>query len=440
MAAVFAAKGFEVIGVDLNAEAVEAINAGQAPVQEPRLQELITENRARLRATASFQDAILNSDVTFIIVPTPSGPDGAFTNRYVVQAIERIGEALSQKAGYHVVVVSSTMMPGSTQDEIRPALEQASGRTVGADLGLCYNPEFIALGSVVSDLLHPDLVLIGESDHRAGEVLEAIYRRSTDSDPEIRRMNWVNAELTKISVNTYVTTKISYANMIADMCDHLAGADVDVVTQAVGADSRIGRKYLRGAVGYGGPCFPRDNRAFTMLGRRHGVNCALAEATDNINNYQIERLSTAVLKHAPSDGTIAILGMSYKPYTHVIEESQGVALAKQLAAAGRNVVIADPLAIGPAKAVLGQLVQAAGSVHEAVANADVVVITTPWKEFRTIERELSSGSGRRLTVVDPWRLIDALPLSDTVRVIRPGHGEDGDGSADADTEVGQICA
>src|SRR5262249_2828965 len=156
---------------------------------------------------------------------------------------------------------TSTVMPGSTGGEIQAELERASGRKIGPDLGLAYNPEFIALGTVVRDMLRPDFILIGESDKQTGDLLEAIYERSCDNDPAIRRMSFVNAELTKISVNTYVTTKISYANMLAEMCDRLPGADVDVVSAAVGSDSRIGSKYIKGAIGYGGPCFPRDNKA-----------------------------------------------------------------------------------------------------------------------------------------------------------------------------------
>ena len=140
---------------------------------------------------------------------------------------------------------------------------------MGPDLGLCYNPEFIALGSVVRDMLQPDMILIGESDAKAGDVLESIYARSCDNTPVIRRMNFVNAELAKISVNTFVTTKISYANMLADICDRLPGADVDVVTQAVGTDSRIGAKYLKGATGYGGPVLSPGQRGIRGAGPRH---------------------------------------------------------------------------------------------------------------------------------------------------------------------------
>ena len=324
MAAVFGTKGFEVVGIDLNPAFVEAINAGRAPVQEPQLQEHLDRARGKVRATLDWTDAITNSDISFIIVPTPSGPDRMFVNRFVVDAVERIGAALRAKSGYHVVVVTSTVMPGSTGGEISAALERASGRTVGQDVGLCYNPEFIALGSVVRDMLFPDMILIGQSDSRAGDVLEAVYRKSVNTKPEFHRMNLVNAELCKISVNTFVTTKISYANMIADMCDHLPGADADVVTRAVGADSRIGRKYLKPAIGYGGPCFPRDNKAFAALGRKLGVNTALAEATDAINEHQFQRMIGAVSAVAEPAQTVAILGLSYKPDTSVVEESQGV--------------------------------------------------------------------------------------------------------------------
>src|SRR6188472_4825091 len=330
LAAVLASKGFDVVGVDLSQTAVEALNARKAPVEEPRLQELIDSHGARLKATTNVDEAVTATDVTFVIVPTPSDATGRFSNAAVLSAMKSIGLALRRKDTYHLVVITSTVMPGSTGGEIRQALEQHSGRRVGSHLGLCYNPEFIALGSVVRDMLRPDMILIGESDQAAGDLLESIYAKSCDNTPAIRRMNFVNAELTKISVNTFVTTKISYANMLADICDRLPGADVDVVTQAVGTDSRIGTKYLKGAIGYGGPCFPRDNTAFASLARSLGARAELAEATDSINQYQVERVMGAVLGRLPSGGTVGILGLSYKPDTSVVEQSQGVALAARL--------------------------------------------------------------------------------------------------------------
>ncbi len=407
MAAVFARKGFDTIGLDVNPRFVEAINDGRAPVEEPRLQEMIDRSRSHLRATISFEEAVLGSDVSFIIVPTPSGADRLFSNRFVIDAVRQIGAALRSKKEYHVVVVTSTVMPGATNGEIRSALELAAGREVGSDLGLCYNPEFIALGSVVRDMLCPDIILIGESDQKAGAVLDAIYRVSTESNPEFHRMNLVNAELTKISINTYVTTKISYANMIADMCDHLPGADADVVTRAVGGDSRVGRKYLKGAIGYGGPCFPRDNKAFAALGRRLGVNAELAEATDKINEHQLARLSGAVDALAQPGATIALLGMSYKPDTAVIEESQGVMLARILAKQGYKVIVSDPMAIQAVAAVIGAAAVVIPYASVAVREADLVVVMTPWPDFKTIPSEAFRRGSGAVTVIDPWRVIDA---------------------------------
>jgi UDPglucose 6-dehydrogenase len=422
MAAVLAAKGFQVVGLDLTESLVNAINEGRAPVVEPRLQEMIDAGRGRLRATTDYNDVVRSTDVTFIIVPTPSMSDGLFSNKFVLQAVEEIGKALRNKTGYHLVAVTSTVVPGSTEGEIRAALEQASGRSVGPDLGLCYNPEFIALGSVVNDMLKPDMILIGESDTKAGAILEGIYRQSTESNPHYARMNLVNAELCKISVNTFVTTKISYANMIADMCDHLAGAEADVVNHAVGADSRIGRKYLKGAIGYGGPCFPRDNKAFAAIARKLGVKCDLAEATDRINEHQIQRLLGAVEASASPGARIAVLGMSYKPMTPVVEESQGVKLAGLLAGMGYKVSIADPMAGQAAKAVLADAVDLVDAAA-AVRGADVVVITVPWPEFGKLPVDAFARDADPITVVDPWAVLAAAAIGSTVRLVRLGRGD-----------------
>jgi UDPglucose 6-dehydrogenase len=420
MAAVFAAKGYEVIGVDLHEPYVDAVNAGRAPVPEPRLQELIESSRSRLRATTAIE-AAAEADISFIIVPTPSGPDHFFSPEYVVAAVEQIGRALRRTRADHLVVVTSTVMPGHTGGVIRQALESSSGRTVGVDVGLCYSPEFIALGSVVHDLLNPDMVLIGESDPTHGEALEAVYRSVTESNPVVRRMNFVNAEICKIAVNTFVTTKISYANMLAELCERLAGADVDVISRALGSDSRIGHKYLKGGVAYGGPCFPRDNKAFAALGRSLGVRCDLAEATDRINDHQVQRLFGAVQAIVARGSRIAILGVAYKLHTPVVEQSQGLALARLLAAEGYGVVIADPLAAAAAREALDGRVEVAPGFAEAIAGADAVVVTTPWPEIRDLPAETFARPGGRLPVIDPWGLLPGSPAAMTARIIALGR-------------------
>jgi UDPglucose 6-dehydrogenase len=426
LAAVLASKGHEVIGVDVNPDFVRALAAGRAPVDEPGLQELIGRSGGRLSATTDCEAAVLASDVSFVIVPTPSDSQGGFSNKYVLSAMASIGQALRKKRGYHVVNVTCTVMPGAMNGEIRQALEAASGRSVGATgesgLGLCYNPEFIALGSVIRDMLRPDMILIGESDARAGQVLEDLYRATCDNSPPVRRMNLVNAEITKISVNTYVTTKISYANMLAEICERLPAADVDVVTDALGMDSRIGVKYLKGALAYGGPCFPRDNVAFGQLARALGARADIAEATDRLNRHQTGRLAAAAARLLDGRSRIGVLGLSYKPGTGVIEESPGVALAARLSEERFEVYVHDPKALPGAMAQLQDKVVPMVSAEECVQAVDALVIATPWPEYKQIPATAFARAGRRLQVLDCWRMLDRKALAGVADIHYLGIG------------------
>jgi UDPglucose 6-dehydrogenase len=420
MAAVMAHKGHSVIGVDLNPAYVAAMQQGLAPVSETGLAEMIHGNRERLTATLSIEAAVLESEITFIIVPTPSGKDGTFSVAYVLDAAAQIGAALRKKRAWHLVSLCSTVMPGATGGQLLPALEVHSGKKCGVDFGLCYNPEFIALGSVIQDMLNPDMILIGESDERSGGLLEKFYKGVCDSNPRIQRMNFVNAEITKLSVNTYVTTKISYANMLAEICETLPGAEVDVVTAAIGCDSRIGRKYLKGALGYGGPCFPRDNVAFSALARTNGVPALLAEATDQVNRRQVERLEQLVVSRMPEGGTAGVLGLSYKPDTGVVEESQGMALAQRLLKRGLRVVVFDPAAIENARPHLIQgNVAFAHSARDCSRQSDVLAVMTPWSEFRTLRpTDMNPGS----VLIDCWRLFVENPPETVAEYIALGVG------------------
>jgi UDPglucose 6-dehydrogenase len=317
--------------------------------------------------------------------------------------MERIGEALGRKNSYHLVVISSTVMPGDTGGRILPLLESVSRKRCGRDFGLCYNPQFIALGSVIENMSNPDMILVGESDSHAGSLLADIALGLCRNNPPVMRMNFMNAELVKLSVNTYVTTKISYANMLAELCEKLPDADVDVVTSALGMDTRIGSKYLKGGLGYGGPCFPRDNVAFAALARRHGVQVTLAEATHEVNLRQARRLSELLMSLLPEGGTIGILGLAYKPLTYVVEESQGLAVAQKLAAGGASVVVYDPLACKTAERYLDGRVVFAETARQCAALSHVVAITTPWEEFGQLRPEDLNFSLGRPSVVDCWR-------------------------------------
>ena len=428
LAGCFAARGFQVIATDLDPQKVEAISRGESPVQEPGLAELLLESKGRLFATQDTEAAVRDSEATFIVVGTPSEPDGGFSLRYVMPICEAVGRALRNKNSFHVVVITSTVMPGSTGGEIKSALERASGKRCGEDFGLCYSPEFIALGTVIRDFFNPDFLLIGESDPRAGDILSDIYARTCKNAPSIARMNFINAEITKLAVNTYITTKISYANMLARLCEKLPEADVSVVTYALGLDSRIGSKYLKGAVSYGGPCFPRDNRAFAALAARSGAFSDLAEATDRFNRAQVAAIAKLVKSHHSESLPIGILGLTYKPDTNVVEESFGLLLALELASANLPIVVFDPSADLLRTFAAHKSVRVAASAEDCIAQSAIVVLATPWQQFRDLPtsawmQPFRSGPSFHATqrvVIDCWRALPHLEGSQNVRYIRLG--------------------
>ena len=252
-------------------------------------------------------------------------------------------------------------------------------------------------------------------------MLADIYRRVVNNDPSIARLNFVNAELAKLSVNTFVTTKIAFANMLARICERLPDASVDEVTSALGLDSRIGAKYLRGAISYGGPCFPRDNIALATLARSLDAPAYVAEATDATNRDGIDQLARLAVNRLPDGGTVGVLGLSYKPNTDVVEESPGLLLARALAEQGVDVVVADPAALPNAQLVLGDLVSWAHSTEECVAAADVVVITTAWQEFASLPVDVFAQGEHRKTVIDCWRILDQEIVSPIVDYVALGE-------------------
>lgn len=403
MAAGMASRGLQVIGVDVNHRAVEALNLGKAPVQETGLEEMIAANRERLRGTMSHAEAVIESDISFVIVPTPSDQRGAFSVQYAAYAFRALGEALRQKPGYHVIVLTSTVLPGSTRQALLPILEEASGKRCGPDFGLCYSPEFIALGSVIRDFLNPDFYLIGEFDKRSGDVLESVNRIVSANSAPCKRMSIENAELAKIAVNSFVTLKITYANLLAELCEKIPGDDVDVVSDAIGTDKRIGRRYLTGGMGFGGPCFPRDNVALGFAGRSLGVDCSLLEANDHFNRSLPPRFVERLRRHIPAGSTVAVLGLAYKPFSHVVEESGGIYLARALADAGYRVLGFDPLAGETAQAALQGHVLITDSVAECIKEAKAILITTTDPAFKGLTADQVRREGEQVIVVDFWR-------------------------------------
>lgn len=407
MAAAIASRGFDVIGVDVAEEAVEALNGGPVPkvrqATEPMLAQILSEHRDRLRGTLSYEDAMLASDVSFVIVPTPADSRGAFALEQVEKASASLGRALATKRGYHLVVLSSTVLPGSTRGRLLPVLERESAKRCGQDIGLCYSPVFIALGSVLDDFLNPDFVLIGEYDEQSGQRLADHYRSILRADAPVKRMSVENAEIAKLAVNSFLTAKITFANMLADLCEQVPGADVDLVTDAVGTDRRIGREFLTGGLGYGGPCLPQDNNALQFFANSLGVAAPLPQIVDALNRSRTE----ALLGRLPieiGDGTkVAVVGLAYKPRTAVLDESPGVQLARESAMRGARVTAYEPLGADLARAELDGLVAVVDTLKECVRDAELVLLTDRDPSSGELITEALSAAASPVVVVDFWR-------------------------------------
>jgi UDPglucose 6-dehydrogenase len=416
LACCLAAAGNDVIGYDSAPSVVEAIDGGTYVSAEAGVSERLFAAAGRFVATSSAEFAVRNTDVTMVIVPTPSNALGGFSLRFVLDAVRQIGAAIKGKASPHVVALVSTVLPGASQRYVVPALESAAGRRVSAGLGFCYNPSFIALGEIVNGLEAPNYVLIGEADTASGNVIEALHRSMLRSETPIARMTPLEAEVAKIASNTYETTRVAFANMLFAVCSELPGADVDRITGAL--SHRLGRRFFKGAVPYGGPCWPRDNRAFAAFMDAIGVPSLIPRTIDAANEEHGRYILRKVLAATDRGEAVGLLGLSYKPGTHVVEQSFGIHLAEWLLEDRRSVVAWDPLATSEARSVLGERVSYARDAEECLAASRVIVIVNPMRDFEATD--WSHASER--VVLDPWRCLSPAAVERIGTYVPMGRG------------------
>lgn len=404
-AAFLAARGFKVAGFDINTTRTDQLRDGINPIDEPDLDELLSAARPNLVFGHHLHEVVLGSDITLIVVPTPSREDGFFSNHNVLDVLRAVGTALSQKSSYHVVDVVSTVMPGSSEREFIPLLESSSSKKCGSGFGFVYNPEFIALGTVIKDFSKPDMVLIGASDERAAETVAGIYRKACFNSPPVRTMSLTNAEITKLALNCFVTMKISFANELARICEKTAGADVDAITAAIGHDTRIGKKYLTGGMGFGGPCFPRDNIALSAFAQTMGYDACLSPATQRVNQHVVDLLEKTIEAHVAPGGKIAMLGMAYKAGSSIVEASQSMELAERLLGKGFRLTVSDPAALGNVRQMLDDRVAYEADGFNALSGADAVVVLAPWPQYRRLDWIAADRLvSKNALLLDCWRL------------------------------------
>lgn len=426
LAGVFAKRGLHTIGVDVNGRLVDAVNSGECPLVEPGIREIVADCAGKtLVATENHREAVAESDITFILTATPSNPDGTFSNRYVESAVRAVADAYRDlKKRQHLFVISSTVKPGSINDRLIPLMEAVSGRRLNVDFGMCYDPDFVALGDVVRGFMTPDLVIIGQSNEEAGAYLERLHRQVCVNKPNVFRMSIPSAEVAKVSLNAYITVKISFANLLGNICEAIPKANVDDVTRALGADRRISPHYFRAGLAYGGTCFPRDTWAFAAMCKELGVVPDMIRATEAVNNFQHEHLYEFVMRqcHAVKAKAVAILGLAFKPKTPVIVESSGVRLIQKLLETELAIIAYDPLATPNVEALFEDRVTYAGDPAECLQIADVCVLINPEPSFRTAAEHYRDD--RRIVIIDCWRNLDPAGLSPSIRYVQLSRYEE----------------
>jgi UDPglucose 6-dehydrogenase len=425
----FASKGYNVIASTHNAEKATKINKGIPPFHEPNLQKLLKETvqNGRLKClTNQTEKAVLETDLTFNAVGTPSRPDGSIDLQFIEKSAYEIGKALKQKSAYHVVIIKSTVVPGTTQDLVKPILEKESKKKCGLDFGLCMNPEFLRQGSAFKDTMHTDRIVIGEYDKKSGGSLENLYKDFYGENiPPIIRTTLSTAELIKYASNSLLATKISFINTMANLCEKILGADVKIVATAMGLDKRIGPLFLNAGLGYGGSCFPKDVKALIAHSKNLGYHLELLEAVENVNKTQplkAVQFCKELLGNLKGK-RVAILGLAFKPDTDDMREARVIPIINQLIKEGASVIAYDPVAIPTAKAILKSKIQYATSTIHCLKNADCCILVTEWDEFKKLKPEDFIKSMKQPILVDGRRVYDPEEFSKKMKFAALGLGK-----------------
>ncbi|MFR3331843.1 MAG: UDP-glucose dehydrogenase family protein [Odoribacter splanchnicus] len=375
--------GVTVTCVDVDASKINKLNQGGIPIYEPGLAELVTKNRAneRLFFTTSLKEALVDADAVFIAVGTPPDEDGSADLSYVIGVAHEIGCLIEE----YVVVVTKSTVPVGTNRKVKLAVqEELDKRGVEVPFDVASNPEFLKEGDAVNDFMRPDRVVIGVESVRAEKVMERLYHAFVLNNTPIYFMDIPSAEMTKYAANSMLATRISFMNDIANLCE-IVGADVEAVKKGIGSDTRIGKKFLNAGCGYGGSCFPKDVKALIRTGDEYGYGMELLKAVERVNERQKTVLFDKIQKHY--EGNIrgkhfGLWGLAFKPATDDMREAPSLVLIEQLLEAGVTIKAFDPVAMEEAKRRLGDRIEYAANMYDALTDADAMIIVTEWQEFK----------------------------------------------------------
>ena len=420
--ACFADTGANVTCIDVDAKKIERLMNGEIPIYEPGLDQLVMKNvkAGRLKFTTSLADVINDQEIVFSAVGTPPDEDGSADLKYVLQVAKTVGETINK----YVVVVTKSTVPVGTAKKVRQAIQdELDKRGVNIPFDVASNPEFLKEGNAIKDFMSPDRVVVGVESERAKKLLTRLYKPFLINNFRVIFMDIPSAEMTKYAANSMLATRISFMNDIANLCE-LVGADVNMVRQGIGSDTRIGRKFLYAGCGYGGSCFPKDVKALIKTADKQGYSMEVLKAVENVNEKQksilMRKLQNAYSGESLRGKTVAIWGLSFKPETDDMRESTALVMIDLLLKAGCKLRVYDPVAMDECRRRMAlaysederEAIYYSNDKYDAVLNADALLLLTEWKEFRLPSWEVIAKAMNRPLVIDGRNIFDAEELEE----------------------------
>ena len=407
----FAEMGVTVACVDVDAAKISRISRGDIPIYEPGLDELVERNvrEGRLSFTTELSEAMKDAGIVFIAVGTPQDEDGSADLSYVMEVAREIGECMD----HYVLVVTKSTVPVGSSEKVRARIEEVlAERNADIHFDMASNPEFLKEGSAVKDFMSPDRVVVGVDSERARQLMTTLYRPFLLNNFRVIFTDIPSAEMIKYAANSMLATRISFMNDIANLCE-LVGADVNMVRKGIGADTRIGSKFLYPGCGYGGSCFPKDIKALIHTAEQKGYEMSVLKAVDYVNDRQKEVLVRKLMRYYGADlagKRVAIWGLSFKPETDDMREATSLVTIDLLLKAGCDVVVYDPVAMDECRRRIGDAVEYSNDKYEAVTDADALLVITEWRQFRLPNWKLIFNAMRVPLVIDGRNIYDADEL------------------------------
>ena len=404
----FAETGNDVLCVDIDEAKVEMMRAGKVPIYEPNLDTYFERNisAGRLNFTTSLEEGVAHGDIIFLALPTPPGEDGSADLSYILNVANQLGGMIQE---YKVIVDKSTV-PVGTAEKVHAAVAE----NAKVDFAIVSNPEFLREGFAVSDFMKPDRVVVGTRDERAIKIMQSLYKPFLRQGNPIYFMDEKSAELTKYAANSFLATKITFMNEVANFCE-LVGADVDEVRIGIGSDTRIGKRFLFAGIGYGGSCFPKDVQALIKSGREHDFNFEILDAVTTVNHEQKTILFPKIKNYFKGDlkgKKIAIWGLSFKPDTDDIREAPALYMIEKLIESGAEVVAHDPEAMDNVKALsIGQQIGFSENEYDTLNGADALMICTEWSLYRNPDFEKVKKLMNDTAIFDGRNLFDVEDMN-----------------------------